>query len=70
MNYNVGPTKSVLTQDNSKIKLETNNYFKSGDMKWSTGATVQEKSDGIKLILQGLSSLKIWITSTSINIQI
>ncbi|KAM3142551.1 hypothetical protein pb186bvf_005453 [Paramecium bursaria] len=52
----------LLAQDNTKIKAEVQQAFSRGDMKWSTGATVEDKQDGLNLILGGLKTMKIWIS--------
>ncbi|CAK68097.1 unnamed protein product (macronuclear) [Paramecium tetraurelia] len=55
------PQVKPITQDNTKLQSEVIGLFKSGDLKWNTGGTIQEKKDGLNCVLQGLRKLQLWI---------
>lgn len=57
MNIPLAPTKNQL----ANLKEDVIKTFKKGDSAWNTGATVEEKKQGLNIILQGLKIMKAWI---------
>ncbi|CAD8122662.1 unnamed protein product [Paramecium sonneborni] len=46
--------------DNYALQTEVTEIFKQGDKLWNCGTTINEKKNGLNLILKGIQKLQLW----------